>query len=69
MTTIMIRRPCIWCNGKGRYESGGRCIDCLGSGLICWLCDKRAGVCECVEDDVKPCEECGKMPAACRCGD
>jgi len=63
-----IRRTCMYCKGECRTVHGLPCMDCNGDGVVCYLCDKPKGVCECVEDEaVRVCPRCNKMPAACEC--
>jgi hypothetical protein len=44
-------RECSYCGGVGRWHSVGiTCPDCNGSGVVCNMCDKREGECECGGD-------------------
>lgn len=79
----MLANPtrCPICDGLGSfttvataYRIGNRvqpsktpCSRCRGAGQVCMDCLRPEGVCECPTEPAEPCEDCGKLPWACRC--
>jgi len=64
-------KACSYCAGEGwqwssYWDAEQPCHDCHGSGVVCNLCGKPEGGCECAGEPEK-CERCGKLAVACRC--